>query len=138
MNNSAFELCRPSEGLLKSFRRPSGVEITPFSFFFGHPRAHARISSGLTGTCAEMAGLAKCSDSQYPSADHDLWHLAVSAGFRTVTLVSVQNLGSGDSLSRKLALNRAMKVSEVSIKGLKRCNTLDMTEPSLEYVTQSG
>ena len=114
------------------------MEITPFSFFFGHPRAHARISSGLTGTCAEMAGLAKCSDSQYPSVDHDLWRMAVSAGFRTVTLVSVQNLGSGDSLSRKLALNRAMKVSEVSIKGLKRCNTLDMTEPSLEYVTQSG
>ena len=138
MNHSAFKLCRPSEGLLKAFRRPSGVEITPFGFFFRHPRAHARISSRLTGTCAEMAGLAKCSDSQYPSIGHDLWHQTVSAGFRTVTLVSVQNLGSRDSLSRKLALNRAMKVSEVSIKGLKRCNMLDMTEPSLEYVTQSG
>ena len=120
MNHSAFELWRPSEGLLKAFRRPSGVEITPFSFFFGHPRAHARISSGLTGTCAEMAGLAECSDSQYPSTDHDLWHQAVSAGFRTVTLVLVQNLRSRDSLSRKLALNQAMKVSEVSIKGLKK------------------
>ena len=135
MNHSAFELCRPSEGLLKAqkaFRWPSRVEITPFSFFFGHPRAHARISSGLTGTCAEMAGLGKCSDSQYPSTDHDLWHQTVSAGFRTVTLVSVQNLGSRGSLSRNLALNRSIKVSEVSIKGLKRCNTLDMTEPSLE------
>ena len=67
-----------------------------------------------------MAGLAECSDSQYPSTDHDLWHQAVSAGFRTVTLVSMQNLGSRDTLSTKLAFNEAMKVSEVSIKGLKR------------------
>ena len=79
-----------------------------------------------------MAGLVKCSDSQYPCTDHDLWHQAVSAGFRTVTLVSVQNLGSRDSLSRKLALNLAMKVVEVSIKGLKRYNIPDMTEQSLE------
>ena len=132
MNHSASKLCRPTEGLLKAFRRPSGVEITPFSFFFGHPRAHARISSRLTGTCAEMAGQEKCSDSQYPSIGHDLWHQTISAGFRTVTLVSMQNLGSRYTLSTKLALNRAMKVSQVSIKGLKRCNMRDMTEQSLK------
>jgi hypothetical protein len=132
MNHAAFELCRPSEGLLKAFRRLSGVEITPFSFFFGHPRAHARISSRLTGTCAEMAGQEKCSDSQYPSIGNDLWHQTVSAGFRTVTLVSILNLGSRYTLSTKLALNRAMKVSEVPIKGLKICITRDMTKQSLE------
>ena len=74
MNHSAFELCRPSEGLLKAFRRPSGVEITPFSFFFGHPWAHARISSGLTGTCSEMAELAKCSG--FAISIHRSWFVA--------------------------------------------------------------
>ena len=77
-------------------------------------------------------------DLWYQSLGRDLLPPSSCVGFRTLSPTSVQNLGSGDSLSRKLALNRAMKVSEVSIKGLKRCNTLDMTEPSLEYVTQSG
>ena len=87
MNHSAFDLQqairRHAQGLLQA----CSLETGSFRHFL-------LISTRLIGTCFGMAGRTECSDSQYPSTCHDLLHQTICAGFRTVSLVSVQNLGS--------------------------------------------
>ena len=115
----SWTCCTPTEGVLHAFCKPTALELASFGTYFGSPESHFRISSKLTGTCGEMARQTEYSDSQSPSTCHDLLNPTMCVSFRTVSLVSVQNLGSRGSILTKLALDQAMKVEVVFTKSLK-------------------
>ena len=110
---SAWTCCTPTEGVLHAFCKPRALKLASFGTYFGSPESQCQISSRLTGTCGEMARQTEYSDSQSPYTCHDLLNQTTLTGFRTLSLVSVQNLGGWVTILTKLASYQAMKVWDV-------------------------
>ncbi len=94
MNHFALTCCTPTDSVQHAFCKPTALELASFGTYFRSQESLCLISSRLTGTCGEMARQTEYNDLQSPSTCHDLLHLTMCASFRTVSPVSVQNLGS--------------------------------------------